>query len=271
MERLLVVKLDAQDCAAELWLNGVPLVRADADRPRVVMPVHEYTAAGENRLELVVWPHATTTLPGTEPPPLPLVADGRTVAQAHVLLPRVRSVADEANARSLAQLTWAPVQGTAYEAPHRLAQDVVLPVSFPRWRWLDAPLLPQTPEDAAPLQAAALALVQQLGADLAAGELDRVLATLRLRTEELAVAYLRQPSDETARLRERFAQWHGEGRLVFAPVTAVVLRPIAGGRLYECLGVDGGPALVTLPDAHGRVIALPLRVAAVEGKLYVLR
>lgn len=271
MERLLVAKLEVQDCAAELLLNGVPLARADADRPRTVLPVHEFTNAGENRIELVVWPHASTTLPGSEPPPLPLVGDGRTLAQAHVLLPRVRSVADEANARSLVQLQFAPPHGTPYQAPHRLAQDVVLPVSFPRWRWLDAPMLASTAADAAALQAAARELVAQLAADLSAGEFDRVLNVLRLRTEEIAVAYLRQPAEETQRLRERLLQWQAEGRLVFPPPEAVVLRPIAGGHLGECLGADGGPALRSQPDAQGRVITLPLRVAAVEGKLYVLR
>ena len=68
MERLLVAKLEVHDCEAELRLNGIPLARADAARPRVVVPVHEYTVAGTNRLELVLWPPPATP-PAEAPPP----------------------------------------------------------------------------------------------------------------------------------------------------------------------------------------------------------
>lgn len=272
MDRLLVIKLDTLDCEAELWFNGIPLARADAARSRIVLPVHEYTVAGDNRVELIVWPHAPTTPHDAVPEPLPLTTNGRQMAAVHVLLPRVGSPADEGSARSLAQLSWAPAAGEAYTAPHRLAQDVALPVSFPRWRWLDAPVL-RGPAELAELHASALAFVQACATDLAAGEVDRFLAATRLRTEELALAYLRQPADELARLRERLLKWHADGRLVWPAFESegLVLRPIAGGRLADCLGLDGQPVLKSLPDAHGRVLALPLRLAAVEGKLYVLR
>ena len=269
MERLLVLKLDAVDCDAEACLNGVPVARVNAARPSAIVPIHEYTAAGPNQLKLVIWPRSAVT---PESPPLPAeprVSDGRRLVQLRILLPRTGSMADESTARTLAQLDWAPPEGEAYQAPLVLAQDFGLPVSFPRWRWLEAPVIDDIPS----LHSQALAVLQGLGRDLAAGQPERFLAATRLRTEEIAVAYQRRPEDETQRLRDHLLSLHAEGRLKWPPLTAaaLVLRPIADGRLLDCLGADGRPALSTAPDDQGRSVMLPLRVTAVEGKLYVLR
>lgn len=269
MERLLVLKVDAVDCEAEAFVNGVPLARVNAARPTAIVPIHEYTMAGHNQLQLVVWPRPAATPAHPPLPAEPRVADGKRWAALRVLLPRIGSMADESTARSLAQLEWSPPDGEAYDAPFVVVQDFGLPVSFPKWRWLDAPTCEVTPA----LQAQAAELLQGLARDLAAGQPERFLASTRLRTEEIAVAYQRRPEDETQRLREQLASLHAAARLKFRPLTpeTLVLRPIAGGRLLDCLGADGAPALVTEPDEQGRTVALPLRMAAVEGKLYVLR
>lgn len=269
MERLLVAKLDTLDCDAELWLNGIALARSDAARPSVLLPVHEYTVAGSNRLELVIWPRPAQEPPATAPPPLRLSADGRRAARARILLPRIGSVADEGTARTLAQLDWAPAEGTAYDAPLALQQEVTLPVNFPRWRWLDAPVVEQ-PEL---LREPACAFVQAVAEDLSRGQCERMLAASRLRTEELALAYLRRPEDETTRWREALLAWHADGRLQWQPLDlkGFALRAVAGGRLLECLDADGECALRTLPDEQGSSLAFPLRLAAVDDKFYVLR
>jgi hypothetical protein len=50
----------------------------------------------------------------------------------------------------------------------------------------------------------------------------------------------------------------------------LVLRPTADGRLVECLSSEGGPLLqFNRPD--GGKVSLPMRLAVVEGRLYVLR
>jgi hypothetical protein len=269
MERLLVLKADAVDCEAEAFVNGVPLARVDAARPSAVVPIHEYTMAGHNQLQLVVWPRPPATPASPAPPAEQRVSDGKRWAQLRVLLPRIGSPADESTARCLAQIEWAPPDGEAYEAPLALVQDFALPVSFPKWRWLEAPLVEITPA----LQAQALELLQGLARDLSAGQPERFLGATRLRTEEIAVAYQRRPEEETQRLREYLLRLHAQAQLKFLPLTpeTLVLRPIAGGRLLDCLGAGGVPALSCDPDDQGRAVALPLRVTAVDGKLYVLR
>jgi len=267
MDRLLALKLDAVGCEAEALLNGVPLARVNAARPRALVPIHEYTLAGNNRLELVVWPHPVTAKPEDLPPPMQVKADGQSMAAARILLPRIGNAVDESSARSLADVVWAPPAGEAFEPPVRLSQDLQLPVSFPRWRWMDAPpaqaITPQLRQQAA-------ALVQQFRTELEAGDVTNYLSAVRFRTEELAVAYQRPAEEATTRLRGQLEALQGAA-WAEVDAEAMVLRPLAGGRLMELLGADGEPVLKTEADEQGRVHAFPLRVAAVEGRLYVLR
>lgn len=269
MERLLVVRLQAQGCEAELLYNGVPVARAGPDRPSVIVPVHEYTVSGANRIELVVGPGAVQPAGSEVPPPIPRTADGQQFASARILLPRFGSPMHEASARTLAQLDWAPDSGTAYETPLSITDEVSLPVSFPRWRWLEAP--PQPPASA--LHGLALSLVQTLARDLARGEVDRYLTTIRLRTEELALAYQRRPEDLAEQCRADLTDLHAAGAAswIVPGASQLLLRPVAGGRMLECLGEDGAPALRTAADDQGNTRWLPLRVTSVEGRLYVLR
>jgi hypothetical protein len=46
---------------------------------------------------------------------------------------------------------------------------------------------------------------------------------------------------------------------------------VADGRLLDCLDLAGAAMLRTAPDEQGRSLALPLKLAAVENRLYVLR
>jgi hypothetical protein len=60
---------------------------------------------------------------------------------------------------------------------------------------------------------------------------------------------------------------------IMPPVAAeLVLRPLVDGRLIECLAPNGTPALRTQNEAPelGEQ-AWPMRLAMVEGRIYVLR
>lgn len=278
MERLLVLKLDALGCEAEAWLNGVPLARVDTARERAVVPIHEYTLAGANQLELVVWPRPAVPPEQTQeavPVTRSLTSDGVVSAHLRVLLPRIGHAIDEASARTLAQIDWTPAAKLIYTAPLTLSQDVTLPVNFPRWRWLDVPAhaLAHTQAPSAALTRRALEFVQRLGADLASGNPDSFITATRWRNEELAVAYQRQPDADAARLRAHLLARHAAHGLDWQPLEPdnFCLRSLAGGRLLECLDARGAPALQTVPDALGQTLALPLRLTVLDEKVYVLR
>ncbi len=271
MERLLVLKLEAKGCDAEAWLNGIAITRVDASRPRSVIPIHEYTLQGENRLELVIFPRPAAEAPAKAPPRLRLIASGHEAAHLSILLPRTGNPVDEGSARSLSQLDWTPANEIPFLAPLQLTQDLTLPVSFPRWRWVDAPIQPPVlPEE---FQAQALAFVAGLAEDLSRGQTDSFMNACRLRTEELAAAYQRNPENERNRLREALLEGYASQSMQWPVPEAegFFLRPLAGGRLLEAIGPDGSPALQSAPDAAGKRWALPLRLASVENRFYVLR
>lgn len=265
MERLLVLKLAAQGCSAAAWCNGVRVAQVDANAPAASIAVHEYALSGVNRLELVVEPDAAADDASVTPEPAAQIM----AAQLHLLLPRMGAAVDEGQARTLAQLSWQVASGEPLVLPVRLTQEAELPIRFPRWRWLDAPVVESTPA----LHIRAHAFITTLMRDLARGQTDSFLAATRLRTEELALAYQRSPESEAARLRASLAELYASARLRWLPLMAEDLRlhSLAGNRLLECLNAQGQAALTTLPDRHGSTLTLPLRLSVVEGRFYVLR
>lgn len=274
MERLLLLRIEAAGCQVEAVLNGVPVASIDARATPgthvACVPVHEYTLAGGNRLGLVVQPHPIN-LPAQQPPPppTPQVADGQTWARLRLLLPRQGQPASENSARTLGQLDWAPAEHDIFDTPLLLGQTVELPVTFPRWRWLDAPVPDPTPA----LKAQTLAFLQRLAIDLMRGDPESLIAAARLRFEELGQAYQRDPAVDVARLRAHVQQLSAAKALRIVPPTleSLVLRPVADGRLLDCLGPDGRPVLRTVPTESGTHHAWPVKLAVVDGQFYVLR
>lgn len=258
----MVLRLQAQGCAAEAWMNGLPVARVTADAPDACVPVHEAALAGPNRLELrVAAPPGGGT--GSQPAPHAMVA------RAQLLLPRIGATVDESAARVLAAVDWSCAAGDDVSLPLSRTRDADLPIRLPRWRWVDAPVVEPTPA----LRLAAHAFVSGLARDLGRGQTESFIAATRLRTEEVALAYQRSPESETTRLREWLEQLYASSALVWPPLAPedFELRRIADGRLLECLRGDGRAALTTVPDEGGGCVVLPLKLSWVEGRFYVLR
>jgi len=264
MDRLLVLRLEAVGCCAEAVLNGVPLARAGGSQSVVTLPVHEFTRVGGNEVELVVNPGP----PGVPAAPEPHIADGTSWASLHLLLPRVGGVAHPASARTLAQVDWALPADEVYNAPLTVRASVELKLAFPRWRWLDAPVIADSPT----LKAEVAAYLLEIAVGLAKGNPEPLIQASRLRLEELANAYQRSMADDVDRLRSQLQQLHAAQPLkpVLPSAAKLLLRPVAGGRLLDCLALDGAPLLQSAVAGGGR-IAWPMRLAAVEGRFYVLR
>ena len=79
------------------------------------------------------------------------MAIGPTWARARLVLVRQGQSPADPGARVLGVAEWATAEGRSYDAPSAHKREVDLPVSFPRWRWLDAPPI----ELSAAVQAAA--------------------------------------------------------------------------------------------------------------------
>jgi hypothetical protein len=269
MERLLILRLESSGCPAEASFNGVPLLRVDADRRLAWLAVHEYTLAGGNEVGLVIRPGPAVLPPGAAPAaPTPQLSDGKDWVSLRLLLPRIGASASPASARTLGQLDWAAAPDEVWEAPLHLAGQVQLPAGFPRWRWVDAPPVVDTPA----LRHDAAAWLRDIAIGLARGNPDPLLQATRLRLEDLAQAYQQPLADLVSRLRQQVLDQHAAAPLqpLLPSADTLALRPVAGGRLLECLGADGLP-LLRSPTAQGGWMYWPLRLAVIDGRCYGLR
>ena len=144
-----------------------------------------------------------------------------------------------------------------------------MPVKFPGWRWLDAPMI----DDVEAHRGMVATFLRSIVVDLLKGEVESYLTASRLRMEELALAYQQPVATVTAKMRARLQLLHATKALKMPIPTpaALVLNRCAGRRLLECMNSDGQPILATAPAADGSVSAWPVRVAVANGRCHILR
>lgn len=266
MDRLMVLQLESAGCSAEALVNGLPVLALPAVGGRACLAVHEYVVSGRNQIGLA----AGVPPPGQAAAPQPRVAIGPTWARARLVLVRAGQGPNDPNARVLSTLEWAVEEGQSWEAPLAKTSDVELPVNFPRWRWLDAPPIVLTPVS----QRQILEFLQQLAVELSRGNPEPLLAAAKLRFDELGLAYQHSAAEGVQRFREHLQELFAAKALKIVPPLAetLLLRPVAGARLIECLDPLGAPVLRTQnDDATVGNQSWPIRLAMVEGKIYVLR
>ena len=267
LERRLMLELAAGGCSVEAHLNGMPVATLGPGGGSFSLAVHEYTLAGRNQLALLIGPAPVGAAAAASQP---RVAVGPTWARARLVLVRHgQSPADPA-ARVLGVIEWATAEGKAYDAPSTHSRDVDLPVNFPRWRWLDAPPIAVN----AAAQRSILEFVQNIAVELGRGNPDPLVAASKLRFDELALAYQTDANAGMQRFRDHLQRLYAAKALKVPPPVAaeLVLRPLVDGRLIECVTPTGGPILRTqneVPELGDH--AWPIRVAMVEGRIYVLR
>jgi hypothetical protein len=240
--------------------------RAVAPDGAFCLPVHEYLLEGANEISLVIQPDP----PGARPAPRQVeMAEGVIGATLRLLLPRVGRIGSDTEARTLAETSWAAAEGDVYNVPVVVARSVVLPIKFPRWRWLDAPPI----EDVAAHRPVVSAFLHTIASDLMRGEVDTLVKASRLRLDELALAYQQPATDLVSRFRSRLQLLYATKslRLMVPNAEELVLRKCASGRLLECLGAGGAPALSTAPGKDGVSSAWPARLTIINGQCHILR
>jgi len=267
--RLLVLRLEARGCEAEAWINGIAVARVDAACQRLLVPVHEYVVEGANHIELRLWPASAGAAAGPLAPGVERLCDGAERARLQLLLADSDLPTQGNDGRALARIDWTPAAGEVCTTPLGLRRQALLPVRFPRWRWCDTPRI----EDPAAVLPAVRTLLRQWSQALSGGHSAGFLVATRLRTAELSVAYGWSAGAAEGRLRAHLAALHRDGMRAWlpGPEDELVLRPVADGRLLECLGAGGACALRTRPGGDGASCSLPLRVALVGNRPQVLR
>jgi len=266
MERVLMLRGRASGCSAEVRINDILVAAMGSNGGDVSLPIHEYILAGENTVTLVIDPGlshdagtaATPTLAATE-----------VYAHVRLLLPRVGELCSQETARTLFEFGWAANEGDVYQAPLVHPNQVMLPIKFPRWRWMDVPTIDYSDQT----KAKVAAFLQRIAVAMAQGEFEPLITASQLRLEELAVAY-QQPLDAvTSRFVSRLKLLHATKalKMTIPTLSDLVLRPCANRRLVECLTADGSPMLKTLPAADGSRTVWPVRIAIVNGQCHIVR
>ncbi len=266
MERLMMMRLHAQGCAVEARINDIPVGRIGPQGGVVCVAVHEYLLEGDNDLSVVIAPKAPGLFGRSK---VPVFAERAIAARMLLLLPRIGQIGHESQARTVAEVVCAVPEGDVYDTPLVTARSVELPVKFPRWRWLDAPMI----DDVEAHRALVTSFLQTIVADLLRGQVESFLAASRLRLEELALAYQQPVAALTSKLRARLQLLHATKALKLALPTApdLVLNRCAARRLLECMTRDGRPVFATAPSADGTSSAWPVRIAVANGRCHILR
>jgi hypothetical protein len=272
MDRLMCLHVESCGEPVELLVNGMPVLRLPAGGGTQGVTVHEYLLAGPNQISLVVAPPPIlVAAAGTALPAQPRLAARPLRVQARLVLLRQGKRLGDGSGRTLAELNWTAQEGQAFEAPTVLHQALELPVGFPRWRWLDAPVVTWGPTE----RQQVLAFLQRCAFDLSRGNPDALVTAARLRFEELGQAYQLSESQLVARFREQVQKlYEAQALASIKPPTAetLLLRPVAGGRLLEALSPLGSPVLATAHEDPAQPhTAWPLRLTLIEGKVYILR
>jgi hypothetical protein len=281
MDRSLVLRLETSGMEAEAAMNGVSLLRVRPAQRVALLAVHEYALVGSNQLTLVIRPVPST---GSTPAWPAEWSDGASWVRLQLLLPRTGAAVHPDLARTVGQVAWSPAAGEVMTFPVQMEDRVDLPIAFPRWRWLDMPVITSPGHDGADtsqpalqsLRPALAAWLQEIALGLARGDVGPLLQACRLRLEEQAIAY-QQPIDALVqRFAEHIRALHSAEPLkpILHTADTLKLRSVANGRLIECLGLDDEPALraprLSSQGAQAWV-AWPLRVAMIERRFYGLR
>lgn len=245
--------------AAELFVNGAPILRTPVDAPYTATPtVSEWLVGGDNeiavRIDAVAPPAALTD---------PLSPRRLIVQRCEGPLDEVVPAGEDLVRDALPP----PPADADPPLPLFLAYRFKLPAG-PTWAW----------ESAAPLQLDAATVgelrmfLEALHHDLVDGHLDAVLARQRIKFAELAPRYGSDPAAASQALREQFEGLAEDGAWSVAPLrwSDLELRLCCGGRVVEARTREGRPAL----RGRGSGVlewTLPVFIARIGGALEIVR
>ena len=267
METIVYAEVEATDCLAVLYLNGIPLFAAG--RRGVIfnsLPVRQFLVEKTNQLELVV-----------EPVERPSEARGHfrkltlTGKKATARLVRYPEgeVARVENGQVLVELSWAS-DGLEATYPLSFIGQALVPEATAHWSWQDAPLLEL--DDS--LRNEAVRCIETLADTIRRRDLDGFMAATEVKLADAFVAYPRQTQAGARNELGAFIEfWTRDGAdpIVSLDPDAHDFRLVAGGRMLEAVDRDGYSSLRLRDPKDGEAIPYPLYLARIGGVLRVVR
>lgn len=257
MDRTLLLRASVHGQDAVLNLNGMVLSKLHAGR-ELLLPIHEYVQSGENRIQVTVLPSADHALVSRD--------CGATVS---VELQKDRGPDVLVQPHVLFELNASFQRGQRVIKNRLLDSTLDLPVSFPRWRYLD--ILPSAGgvNDSVLIEdflLNLLALFKSVNA-------SALLPFFSIRNRELASAYGLDPQQVHA----DFAA-HVKQLCTHAEFLESTLDPqwwnvhcIRQSPVHALLGKNHEPLLQWKCSLTGAILQLPMHVAVLGGEVFVLR
>ncbi len=260
-----------EGCDAEFYLNDIPVIRRGPDLGTFFGgQSNQYVVDGENEIGIVVNPGPTPAkaMTGEAGRRQRTQADGAK-AMARLVRYPFGAVVGGPSGEILMHCDWqAPAEGTSYVFPRAVSATTDLGEMFGSWHWQGADRI-DLDED---VRGELGVFLEELRANLAAGDPEPFIELSRPRLKDLARAYSLPPGQKERQIRdvtELDARQPWWGMQPLDPET-FAFRLCARGRLVELIGRDWEPVLKENPDEDGSLGQYGMLVGRLDGEWAIL-
>lgn len=270
-DSIIHAQLEISGCTAELWLNGVPVMRLDQTPGRVPIQnfaVMQLLVPGTNMLEIVVEPGSTPSVGRTEKRELmfsKMWATGRLIRFEE----GASGLVEEGHLLTEVNFRWDdPTLNDRMMFPKSSGMQVEMGAAFGTWGWQKAPDL--VLDEA--LIAEARAVLDELEAALRAFDEQRFWQLTELQIKDVLRAY---PALSEPAMRSELTTMIAHIKEGKDPVFARDpenhdFRIVGGGKLLQCIDKDWTTSF-KVRDPAGDVLPYRIMLARIDGKLRVVR
>lgn len=267
---IVLSQLWAQNCSAELYVNGAPISRLSNEGIDTEnMAAEQWLVPGTNTIEVVIEPGSTPSVARTEAKDL----DYRPMAAAARLIrfkEGVKATVENGELLVEARFEWKDGQPNRMHFPHSVGASVDLGAAHGAWLWQSAPSL--TLDDA--LVDEARAVMDELEAAIRGKHLDRLWALTELQMTDCVRAFSAVTADFLKNeLAQMIAHHTQPGFDPFLPRDRAQhdFRLVCGGRLLQLVDKDFRPSFRLVDPPTQRITHFPTYLGRVGKDLRVLR
>ncbi|MBI4703210.1 MAG: hypothetical protein HY744_19005 [Deltaproteobacteria bacterium] len=268
-DSIVLAQLQVQDCTAELYVNGIPLIRLTPARvPIENVAVEHLLVPSTNSIEVVVEPGPSPSLARTGYGELgfrAMEAVGRLVRFPE----GVPGLVEHGELLGETRFGWASPHPERRAFPAAVSTQVELGPAHGRWAWQDAP---QLTLDQALLEEAC-ALIDRVEAALRAGLVEPLWQLAELQVKDVLRAY---PALSESELRADLAELLHHHQQATDPViphdpSNHDFRLVAGGKLLELCDRDWTTSIKLRDPKDGSPVPYRLFVARIGPALRIVR
>lgn len=270
-DSIIHAQLEVAGCTAELWLNGIPVMRLDQSPGRVPIEnfaVHQLLVPGTNMLEIVVEPGSTPSVSRTERHELlfkKMSAVGRLIRFEE----GASGLVEEGHLLTEVNFRWDdPTLNDRMMFPKSSGMQVEMGSAFGQWGWQKAPDLVL---DEATI-AEARAVLDEVEAALRAFDEKRFWELTELQIKDVLRAY---PALTESAMRSELATMIANIKKGKDPVFARDpanhdFRIVGQGKLLQCIDKDWTTSF-KVRDPDGDALSYRIMLARIDGRLRIVR